>query len=319
MKRVVSDALPRVETAAELAAIVRDEARLGPGVRAICERVGLGASSVTRFADGSLPVYAIGDAHVLKLYPPLYASEEDTEREVLMALEGHLPLATPRVHAHGEHDGWRFLSMARLGGEPLASAWPRVPGPARRSLAAQLGEALAALHAIEAPASIGPASWSAFVAEQRATSAERQRARGLGPEWCEQIDPFLARTALTHGAPVLLHTEVMREHLLMVERADARWELTGLFDFEPAMRGAREYELASVGIFFSCGEPELLRALLLAYGYDAASLDASLSRRLLAYALLHRYSNVPWYLSRMPAPARPTLEAVAERWWNVAG
>jgi hypothetical protein len=52
---------------------------------------------------------------------------------------------------------------------------------------------------------------------------------------------------------VLLHTEIMREHLLVTPHADG-WSLSGLFDFEPAMRGAREYEFASVGLFVSRGD-----------------------------------------------------------------
>src|SRR5437867_1246774 len=105
--------------------------------------------------------------------------------------------------------------------------------------------------------------------------------------------PLLARS--------LLHTEIMREHLLVEETRDG-FRLSGLFDFEPAMVGAPEYELASVGVFFSAGDPTLLRTLLLAYGLGEDELSPNLSRRALAYALLHRYSNLSWYLTRVPPP-----------------
>jgi hygromycin-B 7''-O-kinase len=71
------------------------------------------------------------------------------------------------------------------------------------------------------------------------------------------------------------------------------------------MRGAREYEFASVGLFVSCGDAGFLRRLLLAYGYRYHQLDDALPRRLLAYALLHRYSDLPWWLAQLPPPPRP--------------
>ena len=259
--------LPLVSTAADFASIRRDEALLRPGVDAIVAAHQLDGD-VVRFADGSLPVYAIGEAHVLKLYPPLYAAERETEASVLSTIAGRLPIPTPRVEAVGEHSGWRYVVMERLRGESLATAWPRIGDADQHRLLAALGEALAALHAIRDPvlATLAPPKWAAFVTEQRASAVERQRANGLDAMWLAQLPAFLADVPLELDGPrVLLHTEVMREHLLVREGARG-WELSGLFDFEPAMHGAPEYELASVGVFVSCGDPRLLRTLLLAYG-----------------------------------------------------
>jgi hypothetical protein len=73
------------------------------------------------------------------------------------------------------------------------------------------------------------------------------------------------------------------------------WSLSGLFDFEPAMRGARECEFASVsvGLFVARREAGFPRRLLLAYGYRPHQLYDELPRRLLASALLLRYSDLP--------------------------
>jgi hygromycin-B 7''-O-kinase len=114
---------------------------------------------------------------------------------------------------------------------------------------------------------------------------------------------------------VLLHTEIMREHLLVSQHPDG-WSLSGLFDFEPAMRGAREYEFAAVGLFVSRGDAGFLRRLLIAYGYRPRQLDDALPGRLLAYALLHRYSDLRWWLEQLPPPPEPTLHALAAHWWR---
>lgn len=312
--------LPDAGTVEEYRALYRDEAKLGPGVDALCARHGLGKVSITRFADGSLPVYALGESLVLKLYPPVYRGELDTEAAVLGAVAGRLPIPTPGVQATGEQDGWGYVLMERLRGESLASAWPRIPAVGRARVLEELGEGLAALHALRHPVleTLAPPDWDAFLAAQRAGCVARQRAQGLAEEWQAQIPAFLHDVPLARPERlVLLHTEIMREHLLVEEDAHG-FRLSGLFDFEPAARGAPEYELASVGVFATCGDAALLRRLLVAYGYGPGELDPALSRRMLAYALLHRYSNVRWYLERLPRPAAPTLEALAACGWGCA-
>jgi hypothetical protein len=81
------------------------------------------------------------------------------------------------------------------------------------------------------------------------------------------------------------------------------------------MHGAREYEFTSLGPFVSCGDTDFLRRTLTSYGYRPDGLDEALQRRLLTYALLHRYSSLDWYLTRLPAPKKPTVDALATCWW----
>ncbi|WP_052685170.1 phosphotransferase [Lentzea aerocolonigenes] len=71
------------------------------------------------------------------------------------------------------------------------------------------------------------------MAEQRAKCVEQQRKLGFGERWLEQIPEILDGVDLENEKAVLLHTEVMSVHLL---RQDGK--LSGLFDFEPAMRGS---------------------------------------------------------------------------------
>lgn len=46
---------------------------------------------------------------------------------------------------------------------------------------------------------------------------------------------------------LLLHTEVMRQHLPTAEGPEGAWRLFGLIDFESAVRGEREYAFTVVG------------------------------------------------------------------------
>jgi hygromycin-B 7''-O-kinase len=258
------------------------------------DRLGL-AGDVVRFEEGSLPVFAVGDDLVLKLFPPRYHGEAPIEAAVMEALHGRLPVPTPRCQGVGVLDDWAYVLMSRLRGEE-----PAVPDV---EVGARVGEVLKALHAIEPPAVLGPGDWAAFVAGQRRGCVELQRERGLDERWLERIPAFLDAVDLGDERPVLLHTEVMSAHLLW-----RKGKLSGLFDFEPAMRGAFEYEFASAGLFVTKGDAKCWKALVEAYGRVPDP------RRVMAYALLHVYSNLPKYLREMPEG--DSFDELAVRWFG---
>ncbi|WP_026929800.1 phosphotransferase family protein [Glycomyces tenuis] len=304
--------LPAVHDEAGWEAVVENDAVVRPAAAEILGRLGLADQPLDRYATGSMPVYAVGASRVLKLYPTVCADSAATEARALEHLHGKLPVPTPEPLAEGEYEnGWRYVLMSQLAGEELAPAWERIPEAARERLADAIGEMLAAMHALDTTGlgeSIGPKDWRAFVAEQSATAVERQRAHRLPEPWLEQIPDFLASVPLVHGDErSLLHTEVMREHLLVDPET---WALTGLFDFEPAMVGDRAYEFAAVGVFTARGDTRLLERIMAAYG------EALAPEELLAQLLLHVESNLPWYLGILPAPAEETLEAMAATWFG---
>ncbi|MEV4041149.1 phosphotransferase family protein [Streptomyces umbrinus] len=305
--------LPLVETGEELDDMVRDEALLRPAVMDLCERLGVTVKPLIRFIEGSLPVYSVGAAHVVKLFPAFEEIDARREERVLSHVYGRLPVPTPQVYSAGAYkNGWSFVLMSRLPGESLADAWPRIPAAEQDRIVTEAGETLAALHALNpAPlaSSIGPSDWGLFVDSQRANAVDQQREAGLSDTWLEQIPWFLSSVPLAPPARrVLLHTEFMRQHLTVDPNG---WRLTGLFDFEPAMIGDPAYDFVSVGLFISCGDPRLLKRFYEAYGCPPID-----PRTLMAYTLLHVYSNLPGYMSMLPKPPEPTLDALAETWFG---
>ncbi|WP_432537289.1 phosphotransferase family protein [Kineococcus arenarius] len=310
--------LPAAATADALHAIVSDEPALRPGVNALGKTLGLNVAQLRRLPNGSLPVYA--DEHrVLKLFPPVHAAAASVEIGVLKAVTGRLPVPTPAVHADGVRDDWRYVLMDRLPGVDLSSVWTDLTRDDRRRMAARAGVLCRALHEIAPPVieDWWPQDWPNFVAEQRATALERHHRWGLPQPWLDQVDAFLDRVPLATQPQVLLHTEVMPANLLAAQDEGGRWSLCGLCDFEPAMRGTPEYDLVAVAIFIAEGDPTILREALLAYGYEAAQLDDDLSRRLLAWTLLHRFGNAAAFFDLLPTPHTPTLPALATSWFGV--
>lgn len=288
-----------------------------PAVRDLLRSLGEPGEPVP-FDDGSLPVYAVGDQLVLKLYPPVYLDELTTERTMLEVLHGKLPVPTPGVVHAGTRDGWGYVVMERLPGRTLKQVWPELSTADKLALAPKIGEALSTLHSVRDPALsvLAPQDWTAFLAGQRAKLVDHHRETALAEHWLAQLPEFVDSVDLGTPETVPVHTEVMRDHLMVTREGD-NWRLSGLFDFEPAMRGAPEYEFGAVGLFVSGGDRAVLRSLLLAYGYRPADLGAEFSRRCLAYALLHVYSDFRWYLDVLPAPEKPTFASLADAWWGV--
>ncbi|HUS66386.1 MAG TPA: phosphotransferase [Kofleriaceae bacterium] len=269
-------------------------------VAEIARRHGL-RGEARRYPKGTQPVFAIGEEHVVKLFPPASRRNGDNERDALALLGGRLPVATPELRAAGELGTWSYLVMTQLHGAAPAEML---------RYAAQLGATLRALHALDADARALPHAvvWDELLAARRAGATARAAGQGADPAWVARIDPFLASVDLAADARVFLHTEVMPAHLLA-----AGDRLTGLVDFEPAMFGPPEYELTSIGLFVSRGDPAVLRAVVSASGLAAPGL----ARRLMAYALLHRYANLRWYLAELPpAEGTDSFEELAAQWFG---
>jgi hygromycin-B 7''-O-kinase len=289
-----------------------------PAIRAIAQRHGLSGDPV-RFDDGSVPVFAVGTDRVVKLYPPHVARDFDVERAALARVEGRIGIATPALVAEGELEAWRYLVLSRVEGVAIDRAWSSIDAEDRRRLAAQAGAVVARMHALPlddlAPLEI---DWPAFFERQIEGCVERQRSVGVDERWLAAIPAYLdaARSAFRFPARrALLHTELGPGHLFVVERG-GRWHLSGLIDFAEAFLGDPEYEFTAVGIFVTRGAPGLLRAFLLAYGYAECELTPELGTRLTAYALMHRYSKLDWYLSELATPPSvTTFEELAETWW----
>lgn len=101
-------------------------------------------------------------------------------------------------------------------------------------------------------------------------------------------------------------------NLLAARDDNGRWSLSGSCDVEPAVCGTHEHDLVAIAIFVAAGDPATLRAALLAYGYETAQLDDDLSRRLLAWTLVHAFGNVAAVLHPLPAPHAVTSPALSD-------
>ncbi|WP_369166701.1 hypothetical protein AB5J49_01880 [Streptomyces sp. R28] len=188
------------------------------------------------------------------------------------------------MHDAGPYEnGRRYVLMSRLRGENLAGAWDRVPRVGRERLVAEIGEAPAVFHALDAARSktssspgTGVRSWD----RQRTRAGRGAAARARSADRLAGADP---------GVPP--------------------------FDSEPTMIGARAYDFAGVGLFVTRGDPRLLTRLTKSYGATFAPAE------LPAYTPLHVHRDIPWCLRELGAPAAgslPSPASPAETWFGSA-
>jgi len=170
------------------------------------------------------------------------------------------------------------------------------------------------LHALPAAGAPSALEWDTFLAGQLESCLARQSDLGLGAPWIGGVEAFLVNSGVSDREPrALLHTEVMPAHLTVVP-AGASWRLSGLVDFEPAMVGDPEYDLASCSAFFFRGDVTLFEALEQGYG----GLNEGWRTRALAYTCLHRYAHLPRYLEWTPAPAARSFGELRDAWFGIA-
>jgi hygromycin-B 7''-O-kinase len=306
--------LPRDLGVAAYDALRADPASCRAAAAAVGAAHGLADPEMVR--AGTAVVALFGDL-VLKLYPPFLAGHAAFERAALELVAGRLSVATPIPFAHGHHEGWPYLLMTRMDGEPLEAVWPVLDEPARRALLGDLGALVAEVHALPPTAPSPP--WRELLANQRHGCRARQQRFGLPPQLLADLERFLGTTRDPPDAPPVLLTGEYTPENLLVRRTSSGCAVTALIDFGDGLVGHPHYDLLGPSTFLAAGDAARLDAFFSGYGVPTAERTPELAGDLLRLLLLHRYSNLPIQL-RIPEWRRaPTLTALASLVWPFGG
>ncbi len=297
--------LPAHISVADFDALHDDTSAWHPWVLSLAQS--LGESEIEPFTDGTVLVARIGAGRVLKLYPPFLRDHFEFERALLLRLHGRLSVPTPALMAYGETQGWPYLVMQRLEGEPLTQTWPAMAETQRVALLHELGKLTTELHALPVAeeAQLAP-PWSDFIRSQRERCPPRQQRTGLPSHLMAQLPAFIAGP-LPEGPPVLLTGEYTPMNLFTLQH-----RLCAMFDFGDGMVGPREYDWLGPLAFLAAGNAARCHAFMAGAGQV---MSGPLRLRLLRLLLLHRYSNLPAQLACPGWQAAPHFEALAERLW----
>jgi len=166
-----------------------------------------------------------------------------------------------------------------------------------------------------APFFRGPVIWNDFIDNQITDIVKNHKNHGLEGPLLDQITDYVTSELIDFKDErnmVPLHTELMKEHILVDPDSG---KITGLIDYEPSMIGHFEYEFPAVGIFISGGDRKLFKLFLESYGFAQSELNPKLSRRIMILLLLHRYSNLNWFMSLFQIPKKITKLGQLEELW----
>ena len=240
---------------------------------------------VVQMSAGTVMVALLGRTLALKLYPPFLRDHFAFECAMLARVGGRLQVPTPLLLKTGERDGWPWLLMSQLSGEPLSAVWPTLDEPAKCALLSMLGALAAEVHALPVGDMIRHSPvWADFLAAQRARCHGRQQRTGLPPHLLQQLDGFV-QGEVPEGQAVILTGEYTPMNLLV-----SQGRLSGMFDFGDGLVGPREYDWLGPMCFLTAGSASRCSAFLGGYG---ATLNPTQRMALLRLLLLHRYSNLP--------------------------
>ena len=235
------------------------------------------------------------------------------EAQFLRLLYGKLTVPTPRLFSTGIHDGYPYIIMEEIDGLPLKTRWKHLSRRDREKVVGQSAIMLKALHSIPADGvTFTETGWDQLMENQKKNLAENHRGFGLDENRVTEILRFIETTEPVEDTRerVICHTEIMREHLF-IKRTRGEVRISGLIDFEPSMVAIPEYDLCSVGLFLTAGEKGLFRHFLEVYGYREGR------EAVMRMLLLHRYSNMKWFISTLPEEIQSEpLESLSDYWYG---
>jgi hygromycin-B 7''-O-kinase len=299
--------LPAEIDARAFDALHDDPAAWRPLVESVAHELGVAAADVHPQSDGTVLVARLGRERVLKLFPPFLHDHFEFERAMLERLHGRLPVPTPQLLAAGARDGWPWLVMTQMRGEPLTATWPTMNEDERCALLREIGALAGAVHALP----VGPLAalappWREFVARQRERCVQRQRRTGLPAHLLAQVPAFVAGP-LPEGPPVLLTGEYTPFNLFTTAH-----RLSAMFDFGDGLVGPREYDWLGPQCFLVAGDARRSAALMEGLGVGMTAAKRLALMRLL---LLHRYSHLRAQLKVEGWQDVRSFEELAARLW----
>ncbi len=251
--------------------------------------------------NATWPTFVYGEV-VVKLFGYLdgWRRAFTSERAALALVAYEAGIAAPRLLSEGQTfdgaDAWPFLLTTRVPGS--ASEPERPPVVAWPTIAAELGEQVRRIHALE-PSGIGtPADWP----EADVTSAARRSS--LPPHLAEQAAAYVER--LPPYDEVVVHGDLVAMHVFVEDG-----HVTGLIDWADALVTDRHYELAQLfRDTFEC-DPALFRAFLDASGWPVT---ADFPQKALGHALRRQAFMLAQHPTGdvfMPIAAKYPLEEIA--------
>ena len=303
--------------------IYNDASVWRPLIDAICTTEGIGYRQLRSASANTNAVFLLDRAYALKIYSP-YWDEFEFERTLLEALNDHEEIPVPDVVGYGRiadsgGGSWPYLITRYCEARPFSEIRGELSDEDARSLAAQLGGIVRALHDLDAGQLASDTTervWVDVVSERRRKAlAELTEAGVLADILVEPVESLLdeAIAADLPESRIVVHGDLGADHVLCAQ-VESGWTIEALIDFGDAKIGVLEYEWMPVWMGFCGRNPALARALIDGYG-PGLLVDGDFPKRAVAWTLLHDFGTdeliSQWRERGQPAPME-TMEKLGE-------
>ena len=298
----MSDAtLPSIQVAGwdDWIRVYNDPSVWRPLVDAICVREEISYRQLHSASANTNAVFLLDQDFALKIYSPFW-EEFEFERTLLEALRDHEEIPVTEVVGHGHiADGgggcWPYLMTRYCEARPFSEIRGELSDGDARSLAAQLGGIVRALHDLDAGQLSSDTTervWTDVVSERRRNALDELTEAGvLENDLVEPLESLLdaAIAADLPGSRIVVHGDLGADHVLCAQ-VEGGWTIETLIDFGDAKIGVKEYEWMPVWMGFCGRDPALARALLEGYG-PGLLVDGDFPKRAVAWTLLHDFGT----------------------------
>ncbi len=265
-------------------------------------------------------VYELDGGRFLKLFGPRSMGLYRVERALLEMIQANPAVTAPRVLAAGQEDGGRpYLIVTAMEGETVEHAWDGIGRGEQLAIARELGQTVAALHAMD-PGALRdttqlPGSRRETAPLNVAKNCEHIEATpGISVATADAFTSFIRDEggALLGDTTGVAHCELTSNHIY-VRQDGGRWRLSGLIDFADAMVSAPEFDVAWLWPWTFSRDHDLMCACLGGL-YDGRPYPNDLARRCLAATLTSYTAEELWdeYVAARPSASALSPTDMAE-------
>jgi|GEM_PF-5747013 hygromycin-B 7''-O-kinase len=251
---------------------------------------------VKRGVLGSHIVYRVGDTWI-KLMAPLFSQDMAFEISGLRVVDGKLSVKSPKVVAEGNLEGWPYVILSHIEGNPIRDVWSQFDLNQKTVLAGQIAKVTKEISTCKVDKVIEQRFvWNDFILKQYEFCKEQQRKKQLPESWLDHVNSFLQSFRIDEfqtQSEVFLHADLTFDHFLVTNGDQPR--ISGIIDMADCQVGHFEYELVAPAVFIFKGNRTLLRHYLMNCGFSEDQLNQKFSKKLLAWSILHRYFSLVSY------------------------
>lgn len=306
--------LPLINDRNHYNGLFRENSHWDPAIGFLTEKHHL-KGPVQRGVLGSHIVYRVGDCWV-KLMAPLFAQDMIYERSGLRAVDGNLSVKTPKIITDGNLEGWPYVILSHIDGEPIRNIWSQLREHQKIELADQIAIVTKEISRCRADDIIANRFvWNDFIQQQYELCEEQQKKKGLPDLWLKQLKDFLWDFDILEFQtkdPVFLHADLTFDHFLVTEGIEPK--IAGIIDMADCQVGHFEYEFIAPTVFIFKGHQALLEQYLSQCGVSDTKMNQRFSEKLLAWSILHRYFSLNSYFqSEMSECKAGDFAALAEK------